>query len=257
MGDNAEMNKETRAERIAKARKQPKSPEEEKKLAERYGSMPLEERAFNILLDLGMVELTPDPDDPSYDDTLDIDNENIIVSDKAVDKQKPTVEKAATDEALVRAPVENAVDAKVQAENFVEKAANSNVVQIKGEKTETSELLKFTNAIDNAEMNKETRAERIAKARKQPKSPEEEKKLAERYGFMPLEERAFNILLDLGMVELTPDPDDPSYDDTLDIDNENIIVSDKAVDKQKPAVEKAATDEALVMAPVENAVDAK
>merc|ERR1712071_242695 len=121
------------------------------KLAERYGSMPLEERAFNILLDLGMVELTPDPDDPSYDDTLDIDNENIIVSDKAVDKQKPAVE--------------NAVDAKVQAENFVEKAANSNVVQIKGEKTETSELLKFTNAIDNAEMNKETRAERIAKAK--------------------------------------------------------------------------------------------
>merc|ERR1712127_851186 len=132
--DNAEMNKETRAERIAKARKQPKSPEEEKKLAERYGSMPLEERAFNILLDLGMVELTPDPDDPSYDDTLDIDNENIIVSDKAVDKQKPAVENAVDAKVQAENFVEKAANAKVQAENFVEKAANSNVVQIKGEK---------------------------------------------------------------------------------------------------------------------------
>ena len=45
--------------------------EKEKILTEKYASMSLEERAFAILVDLGMVDLTPDPDDPSYDNTLD------------------------------------------------------------------------------------------------------------------------------------------------------------------------------------------
>mmetsp|Transcript_27376 Transcript_27376/g.38504 ORF Transcript_27376/g.38504 Transcript_27376/m.38504 type:complete len:325 (+) Transcript_27376:79-1053(+) len=39
--------------------------------AEDYSAMPLEERAFNILVDLGMVEITPDPTDPSYDSSKD------------------------------------------------------------------------------------------------------------------------------------------------------------------------------------------
>ena len=42
-------------------RQQPKSPEEERLLKERYGGMELEERAFNILVDLGMVDLHSDP----------------------------------------------------------------------------------------------------------------------------------------------------------------------------------------------------
>lgn len=47
---------------VEKARQQPKSPEEERDLKEKYGSMDLEERAFNILVDLGMVDLHSDPD---------------------------------------------------------------------------------------------------------------------------------------------------------------------------------------------------
>ena len=50
---------------IQEARQQPKSPEEERMLQEKYASLPLQERAFSILLDLGMVSPTPDPDDPS------------------------------------------------------------------------------------------------------------------------------------------------------------------------------------------------
>ena len=43
--------------------------EEEQKLQERYGSIEdLEERAFNILVDLGMVDLHSDP---AEDSTLD------------------------------------------------------------------------------------------------------------------------------------------------------------------------------------------
>ena len=49
---------------IVKARQQPKSTEEECILQQKYASIvDLEERAFNILVDLGMVDLNPDPDD--------------------------------------------------------------------------------------------------------------------------------------------------------------------------------------------------
>jgi hypothetical protein len=56
---------------VTLARKQPKSPEEEKKLEERYGSMPLQERAFAVLYDLGMIEKNLKSDDPEYDHSND------------------------------------------------------------------------------------------------------------------------------------------------------------------------------------------
>ena len=56
---------------IAESRSQPKSPDVEAELAARYGSMELEERAFNILLDIGMIESNPDPDSADYDSSND------------------------------------------------------------------------------------------------------------------------------------------------------------------------------------------
>jgi hypothetical protein len=53
------------------ARQQSKSPEEEKRLQERYGGMSLEERAFASLYDLGMIEKNLNPDDPDYDHSND------------------------------------------------------------------------------------------------------------------------------------------------------------------------------------------
>jgi len=79
-GASAEVT--SREELIAEARKQPKSPEEEKALQEKYGAiMNLGERAFQILLDLWMIELTPDPDSPDYDHSEDdeIAPENIVL----------------------------------------------------------------------------------------------------------------------------------------------------------------------------------
>jgi hypothetical protein len=61
----------SREDLIMEARKQPKSPEEEAKLAAKYGSMSIEDRAFAILTDLGMVEMSPNPDDPNYDHSQD------------------------------------------------------------------------------------------------------------------------------------------------------------------------------------------
>jgi len=55
---------------IQNARKQPKSEEEEKVLADYYGSMGDEERAFRILSDLGMIDITPNPEGPEYEDYL-------------------------------------------------------------------------------------------------------------------------------------------------------------------------------------------
>lgn len=59
---------------VMKARSQPKSPEDEAALAARYGAMDLEERAFSILADLGMIELHLDPDDPDRDTSHDDDD---------------------------------------------------------------------------------------------------------------------------------------------------------------------------------------
>lgn len=56
---------------MMKARQQPKSAEEEAALASKYGVMDLEERAFNILADLGIIELHPDPEDPNRDTSKD------------------------------------------------------------------------------------------------------------------------------------------------------------------------------------------
>lgn len=59
---------------VMKARQQPKSADEEAALAKRYGAMGLEERAFSILADLGIIELHLDPDDPNRDTSHDDDD---------------------------------------------------------------------------------------------------------------------------------------------------------------------------------------
>ena len=55
------------------ARRQPKQYDEEASVAEKYAKMSVEERAFSILFDLGMVEANKDPKDPSYDHSNDDD----------------------------------------------------------------------------------------------------------------------------------------------------------------------------------------
>ena len=59
--------------KILQARKQPKSLQEEAMLQAKYSSMEPGERAFAILLDLGMIIAHPDPVSPGYDSTFDND----------------------------------------------------------------------------------------------------------------------------------------------------------------------------------------
>lgn len=63
-------NFERRSDSIV-ARSQPKSSDEESKLADRYASMSIEERAYAVLVDPGMIKENKDPKDPSYDHTND------------------------------------------------------------------------------------------------------------------------------------------------------------------------------------------
>lgn len=59
---------------IQEARKQPKSEAEEKELSVRYAALEdIEERAFAILVDLGMVFVHPDPKAADYDSSMDDD----------------------------------------------------------------------------------------------------------------------------------------------------------------------------------------
>lgn len=62
---------EAKREAVVRARMQPKLPEEEKALASRYGSMDAQERAYNILLDLGLIQLHVDPESDAYDHSND------------------------------------------------------------------------------------------------------------------------------------------------------------------------------------------
>jgi hypothetical protein len=59
------------AKAVALARQQPKSYKEAIVLKSRYAAMSPEDRAFEILNDLGMVEKNPNPNDPGYDHSKD------------------------------------------------------------------------------------------------------------------------------------------------------------------------------------------
>ena len=68
------LRREKKAVQVAaykEARTQPKSPEVEKKYAEKYEVLSETERNFAILVDLGLVKESPNPDCPEYDDSED------------------------------------------------------------------------------------------------------------------------------------------------------------------------------------------
>lgn len=58
-------------EEKVKIRKQVIDLKDEEVIASRYAAMNPEQRAYSILLDLGMIEENQDPDDPLYDATFD------------------------------------------------------------------------------------------------------------------------------------------------------------------------------------------
>lgn len=49
----------------------PTTEEDKSQLQERYGAMEPGEKAYNILVDLGLVKVNPDPSSPDYDHSSD------------------------------------------------------------------------------------------------------------------------------------------------------------------------------------------
>mmetsp|Transcript_14761 Transcript_14761/g.27763 ORF Transcript_14761/g.27763 Transcript_14761/m.27763 type:complete len:695 (+) Transcript_14761:152-2236(+) len=144
---------------------------------------------------------------------LDVQYEEEKFDEELLEKlAKETMEREAKD--LKGKEVTN--DSKVQvaedqgnAEAEAKSAAEAEAARLKKEEEERL-------AAEAEEKKKNDRVAMIAEARRQPKSPEEDKVIAERYAAMDIDERAFQILLDLGMIELTPDPDSPDYDPSED-----------------------------------------
>ena len=142
-------------------------------------------------------------------ENADLDVEFVDEADQAVDEEM--LQKLA-DDTLKREGAEEGFDAVQDAEvvsdaeQGEETTSAATVIEEESAVVEEEETVTST-ASDESEP---------ADVLEQPKSEEDEEALAAKYAAMPPDERAFNILLDLGMVELTPDPDSPDYVDDDD-----------------------------------------
>jgi len=188
--------------KIQEARKQPKSEQEEAMLQAKYGSMEPGERAFAILLNLGMIEEHPDPDSPSYDSTFD----NDPVPGMIVKRQNVDVSVAVKSGETEGKEAQKATKLD-HAEDELKESGSERILEVKN----------VVRAIERPKMKRPTDPATLL-ARKQPKSVQEEATLQAKYGSMEAGERAFSILLDLGMIIAHPNPDLPNYDHNFDHD---------------------------------------
>mmetsp|Transcript_16312 Transcript_16312/g.23898 ORF Transcript_16312/g.23898 Transcript_16312/m.23898 type:complete len:285 (+) Transcript_16312:84-938(+) len=148
--------------------------------------------------------------------------ENAAVEAKAVEEEAAAAEEKAAAEAKeaegkAAAEAKAAEEARIAAEEKAVEEARIAAEEKAAAEAKAAEEARIAALPETIyEKNKQARLESVAAARVQPKSEAEEKALSDRYGAMDAEERAFNILLDLGMIENTPDPDDPDYNDGKD-----------------------------------------
>mmetsp|Transcript_7336 Transcript_7336/g.16576 ORF Transcript_7336/g.16576 Transcript_7336/m.16576 type:complete len:579 (+) Transcript_7336:135-1871(+) len=104
----------------------------------------------------------------------------------------------------------------VEAEEPTEADSDDVNTAVRSEPTEAEEVPPPTAATTPPPTTSERRVETIV-ALRQPKSCDEESKLAEKYAEMKsLEDRAYALLCDLGMIEAHKNPEDPSYDHSKD-----------------------------------------
>ena len=133
----------------------------------------LEDQAFNILVELGMIKLTPDPNSPAYDHSADNEycSENVYTN---------------FDESLLTT-VGAVSESKMDASETETILPSSDVV------VERVEVVDLDESVD------------VAKEESSSNS-------------RSLRDRAFDILLSLGMIKVNPDPNSPDYDHSTDND---------------------------------------
>jgi hypothetical protein len=234
----------TTEERTERARKQPKSKEEEDALASRYDKMTVEDRAFAILKDLGMLQNNDISDNlPSSiadnlpasiadklpasiaDDLPASIAANLPVSVEPAAASLETKSGDASPPSDITSRIENG-NTTVPKEKYTSNNRNEDDLDDEGSdnlaleaSNETDTLSKrqrffrpFRRMIDKSrEMFwseepqdgsslDDSLSDAILLSRSQPKSPQEEASLAEKYESMSLEDRAYAILCDLGMI---------------------------------------------------------
>mmetsp|Transcript_20206 Transcript_20206/g.57951 ORF Transcript_20206/g.57951 Transcript_20206/m.57951 type:complete len:411 (-) Transcript_20206:1138-2370(-) len=108
--------------------------------------------------------------------------------------------------------VEKEIPAKVDVEK--PKASKSTTTKAKLEIPAKIEKPKATKAKQSAE--KKDDASDLKSEEKRLEEALASKPLSKDYASMEVGERAFHVLLDLGLIALTPDPDDPAYDHSQD-----------------------------------------
>jgi len=155
---------------------------------------------------------TPPPEVPS--DEMTQENETSSANTATQEEIETVFETTQSSEST--ASIENAEgDDEDKAEVETEETVVSELIQAEDEMQEEPAPPTATTAPSLSPKISERRVETIV-ALRQPKSSVEESKLAEKYAQMSLEDRAYALLCDLGMIEEHKDPNDPSYDHSKD-----------------------------------------
>ena len=190
--------------RVHQSRQQPKSEEEEARLAAKYAEMKLEDRAYQILLDLGMIDIN----DGNSDDVLLHQEVNTIVLDMETDTDDTSV---STNGVIIPSSTHDENTFNTNDDERLGKKEAANFASASNERSRRHRFVRpIRRMIEKARQKFLPRKEssyfddsilkHIREARRQPKTPKEEALLAEKYKSMDLEDRAYAILSDLYMI---------------------------------------------------------
>eukprot|EP00980_Cylindrotheca_fusiformis_P021508 scaffold8353_cov138-Cylindrotheca_fusiformis.AAC.39 len=182
--------------------------EDNEELAANYGNVELEDRPFESLKDLGMLQNYND----SQDDSTSSEPMNIPLESGT--SETPSVTEGTTTSSVDQERVDGgyveASDSPPRINGIEEERleiSNATVPSTKGKRLFRpirsmidKTCHRFAGDEERLDSNDRVLVDTILQARKQPKSPEEEANLAEKYGRMTVEDRAYTILCDLGMI---------------------------------------------------------
>ena len=146
-------------------------------------------------------------------------------SDSASGEEKQATQAPVAEADAPSAEVEPPVEAEVEAEAPVVEAeveADAPVVEEEAPVTEAEVSVSEIKDTQQAETSAEVEEATVVAT---PEPEPVKKRSAEDYAAMSPEERAFAILVDSGTIAISPDPDDPNYDSSMDDEycDENVI----------------------------------
>lgn len=173
------------------------SSNDEASLAAKYGKMTLEDRAFAILSDLGMIEGKGSGGNSNDEvSSSQVNTELDIVND---DNKSPSNNSGTSMTSSILEEDDFESDATLDEEEIEPRTSDSSK-----RKRLLRPIRKVFDKVRGKSLPENTESPTIieneAQSRNDAKTPQDESELAERYARMELEDRAFAILSDLGMI---------------------------------------------------------